>query len=532
MGDLTAKRGADGFLRVKGLATDATLDLDQQICDPDWLKSAMPAWMEIGNIREMHQSKAVGKALEMEQTGSGYIVEAKIVDPTAAQMVEEGIYTGFSVGIKGARTIKDAGAPGGRIISGTIVEVSLVDRPANPSAVIEIAKSVDGELVKGAAVTDTEKGAELNADAVEVEIPAVAEKELHEQTQTCPACFGTGKKSNVDGNGLSDEDCEECGGSGEAVEGQHENIETVSASTDKENDENHEIKDAEPELAKRAYTDKERQVAAATGHALPSGSYPINNVKDLKNAIQAYGRAKDPEATMQHIKTRAKALGREDLLPDNWKGADADLTKFEHDPTELNAVRQSLINLIKAELDEMASGQEDETCDVSELLYALNLFLSWWDDEAQENETTQPFANNEPESDDTMAYIGLGVDADLIKAAKSDDATAETKDALRDEIRKALGVDDVIATYKAALTEQEERIETLKSALDEVREMAAPGGPVLRATHVQTQKAAQQEALRIEAEGLRMKAATISIPELRNQYLDAARAVEARIAQF
>ena len=33
-GNLTVKRGDDGYIRVKGLATDATLDLDEQICDP------------------------------------------------------------------------------------------------------------------------------------------------------------------------------------------------------------------------------------------------------------------------------------------------------------------------------------------------------------------------------------------------------------------------------------------------------------------------------------------------------------------
>ena len=168
LGNLTAKRGKDGFMYVKGLASDDTLDLDQQICDPEWLKSALPDWFALGNIREMHQSKAIGKATEMEQTGSGFVVTAKIVDEQAAKMVEEGIYTGFSIGIKNARVIKDNKAPGGRICSGSVVELSLVDRPANPSCVIEIAKSVDGVLVKGAAVSELEKAESptLNAEAV------------------------------------------------------------------------------------------------------------------------------------------------------------------------------------------------------------------------------------------------------------------------------------------------------------------------------------------------------------------------------
>lgn len=62
-----------------------------------------------------------------------------------------------------------------------------------------------------------------------------------------------------------------------------------------------------------------RDKAAAEGHALPDGSYPINTVADLRNAIQAFGRAKNPEKVKAHIIKRARALGRSDLIPDSWK---------------------------------------------------------------------------------------------------------------------------------------------------------------------------------------------------------------------
>ena len=57
---------------------------------------------------------------------------------------------------------------------------------------------------------------------------------------------------------------------------------------------------------------------AKEGTALPDGSYPIANVEDLKNAISAYGRAKDKEAAKKHIMKRARALGQEKLIPANW----------------------------------------------------------------------------------------------------------------------------------------------------------------------------------------------------------------------
>jgi preprotein translocase subunit SecD len=69
------------------------------------------------------------------------------------------------------------------------------------------------------------------------------------------------------------------------------------------------------ELTEREYSDEERTKLADKGFALPDGSYPIKDVEDLKNAIHAYGRAKDQAAAAKHIVKRAKALGAEDLIP-------------------------------------------------------------------------------------------------------------------------------------------------------------------------------------------------------------------------
>ena len=543
-GNLTVKRGDDGYMRVKGLATDATLDLDEQICDPEWLKTAMPEWFKIGNIREMHQSKAIGKAMEMEQSGTGFVVEAKIVDSEAARLVEEGIYTGFSVGIKGARVEKSESAPGGMIRSGKIVEVSLVDRPANPSCVIELAKSVKGELVKGAAMADIEKDA-INTEAVMTE-PEGAPTELYEAIQACTACAGTGKKTNTASEEF-DTPCEVCNGTGEQPEGLvddqvqnsptiPQNMDNVTANRDIKAADADDTEVTEPEVEKKDYTQAERELAGDKGEALPDGSYPIKTIGDLKNAIQAFGRAKDPAKVKAHIKTRAKALGREDLIPDKWKGADAELVKADdmiHDPAELEAVRAGMIALIKAELDEMLAGTESEVCDVQELLCSLSIFLDWWTGEASENETSAPFTgwDDDKSGEDTMAYIGLGVSADLIKSASADDATEETKDELRNEIVKALGLEETITT-KAALDEAKEEISLLKAALDEVREMAVPGGPAIRATREQTSKSAQVIAAEVEAIRLRDMAQKMTNPELRNQYLAEAARYEAKSKQF
>lgn len=134
----------DGDLLVYGKATGPDLDLDEQRCDPDWLKSAMPGWAEWGNVREQHSAIAAGVGVETVQDGDDWYVKSLVVDAGSRAKVEKKVLKGYSIGIKNARVVKDASAPGGRIVGGDIVEISLVDRPCNPTATMAIAKSADG----------------------------------------------------------------------------------------------------------------------------------------------------------------------------------------------------------------------------------------------------------------------------------------------------------------------------------------------------------------------------------------------------
>jgi DNA-binding ferritin-like protein len=72
-------------------------------------------------------------------------------------------------------------------------------------------------------------------------------------------------------------------------------------------------------------SEKVREKLAKAGEALPDGSYPIRNVSDLRKAIHAYGRSKpsDRAKVRRHISKRAKALGKPDMIPDEWKTASA-----------------------------------------------------------------------------------------------------------------------------------------------------------------------------------------------------------------
>lgn len=163
----------DGTLLVYGKATDDALDIDQQICDAGWLNKAMPEWFKTGgNIREQHSNIAAGVAKELDSKEDGHYISALVVDPVSVKKVESGVLKGFSIGIRGPRIVRDNKAANGRIIDGQIVEVSLVDRPANPNAKLMLAKSNGTEMVQV-------------EEIIEETLPEVVETEVVE-TETTP----------------------------------------------------------------------------------------------------------------------------------------------------------------------------------------------------------------------------------------------------------------------------------------------------------------------------------------------------------
>jgi hypothetical protein len=66
------------------------------------------------------------------------------------------------------------------------------------------------------------------------------------------------------------------------------------------------------------YDFKTRLKMAKSGTAMKDGSYPIADEEDLHNAVQAFGRAKNPDAAKRHIIKRARALKKVSALPESW----------------------------------------------------------------------------------------------------------------------------------------------------------------------------------------------------------------------
>ena len=74
-----------------------------------------------------------------------------------------------------------------------------------------------------------------------------------------------------------------------------------------------------PDLIKRKFTTAQREAMAESGNAMPDGSFPIGNKDDFMNAIRSWGRGGSDPKVKAHIKRRAKELGAEDMIPENWK---------------------------------------------------------------------------------------------------------------------------------------------------------------------------------------------------------------------
>ena len=90
--------------------------------------------------------------------------------------------------------------------------------------------------------------------------------------------------------------------------------------------------DDDPESEMGVVPRRTRQRLAREGKAMPDGSFPIRNIADLRNAVQAYGRAKPGSkgAVRKHIIKRAKSLKREDIIPAKWS------TQFDEQGEELS----------------------------------------------------------------------------------------------------------------------------------------------------------------------------------------------------
>lgn len=102
---------------------------------------------------------------------------------------------------------------------------------------------------------------------------------------------------------------------------------------------------------KTDFSHSERKDLAKKGEAMPNGKYPIRNSQDLKDAIKLSGASDMTKEKVQAwIKKRAKELGLESELPEDWKSKEVEKTM---DCNDANAI-------CKEDLDDKPKGPEGD----------------------------------------------------------------------------------------------------------------------------------------------------------------------------
>lgn len=189
----------DGTIKVFGVASSGALDSDGEITNPEAFKAALPEFFRSGPaLREMHRPIAAGTVTEAAVDDAGKAqIAAHVVDEGSIKKVKAGVLRGFSW--SGPILKRRAGAP--NILDKIqINEISLVDRPANPEAKIEVWKAEKSPVARVAkkGLWDVARIAELLADLAWLQSCAADEAFWEGDASDVPAKL----RDNV--NGLAD----------------------------------------------------------------------------------------------------------------------------------------------------------------------------------------------------------------------------------------------------------------------------------------------------------------------------------------
>lgn len=129
----------DGTIKVMGVASSGAVDEAEERILPAAMKAALPGYMRFGALREMHGMSAAGATLSAEVGDDGLTrIETHVVDPVAIKKVQLGVYKGFSIG---GKVLERDPADRRVIVKIKLNEISLVDRPCNPEATIDMWKA-------------------------------------------------------------------------------------------------------------------------------------------------------------------------------------------------------------------------------------------------------------------------------------------------------------------------------------------------------------------------------------------------------
>lgn len=209
-------------------------------------------------------------------------------------------------------------------------------------------------------------------------------------------------------------------------------------------------------FTKRTFDAAQRKADAKSGHAMPDGSFPIDNESDLENAIHLAGKAKDPAAARAHIKRRAAAMGLSDKIPDTWKSADAEEVEVVEKTVDVDVAPAAVLaDTTKKPAKEGAEGaptdgdKEDHTADMDPVK-----------DPAVKVESAENAADPLVKAEAMFAAIEA-LDKPAVEETVIEKSAEEIEAELRAEIES---LKKVLAEKDAAFAVVTEQVETLTKA--------------------------------------------------------------------
>lgn len=229
-------------------------------------------------------------------------------------------------------------------------------------------------------------------------------------------------------------------------------------------------------MDKRTFSAGERRRDARSGAAESDGSFPIENAGDLRNAMRAIGRSKNPAKTKAHIRARARALGLTSQLSDAFKREDSTLLKALRFIKDFGVSKERLA-------DSLVSIIEDETA-LNKAELARETIEQFQEAvEADLDKSLTEGVSVEPSDEDKMfaevaKALGLAdtaTEEDVIAAvAKRDQELAKAKEAAeaaaaevaKAELAKAAAEKEELAKRIAVLEHERELAAFQKTALD------------------------------------------------------------------
>lgn len=156
----TAKR------EVEGVIAEEAVDKANEIFDYESSKGYVQKWssdfekntngLSVGNVRAMHSSVAAGKltTIAFDDAKKCISVTAKIVDDNEWKKIEQGVYTGFSIG---GRYVKKWSDGASWRYTAAPAEVSIVDNPCMYGATFTAVKADGAEEIRKFAGKPMEK---------------------------------------------------------------------------------------------------------------------------------------------------------------------------------------------------------------------------------------------------------------------------------------------------------------------------------------------------------------------------------------